>query len=105
MTMAQRPLYLPVLLGTVRQGRASANAARFVTDRLAARSGVETELIDIATLLLRTDDAGEATKDPDPAAKLTRADGLILVSPEYNHSFPGLLKHVLDAYLKEYIHK
>ena len=27
------------------------------------------------------------------------------MSPEYNHSFPGLLKHVLDGYLKEYIHK
>ncbi len=103
--MSQRPLYLPVLLGTVRQGRASAHAARFVTDRLAGRAGVDTELIDIATLPLRVDDAGEATKDPALAAKLTRADGLILVSPEYNHSFPGLLKHVLDGYLKEYIHK
>jgi NAD(P)H-dependent FMN reductase len=30
---------------------------------------------------------------------------LIIVSPEYNHSFPGLLKHVLDSCLKEYIHK
>jgi NAD(P)H-dependent FMN reductase len=27
------------------------------------------------------------------------------VAPEYNHSFPGLLKHVLDSCLKEYIHK
>jgi NAD(P)H-dependent FMN reductase len=25
--------------------------------------------------------------------------------PEYNHSFPGLLKHVLDTNLKEYVHK
>jgi NAD(P)H-dependent FMN reductase len=30
---------------------------------------------------------------------------LILVVPEYNHSFPGLLKNVLDTNLKEYIHK
>jgi NAD(P)H-dependent FMN reductase len=27
------------------------------------------------------------------------------VAPEYNHSFPGLLKHVLDTCLEEYIHK
>jgi NAD(P)H-dependent FMN reductase len=26
-------------------------------------------------------------------------------TPEYNHSFPGLLKHVLDSCLSEYIHK
>ena len=28
-----------------------------------------------------------------------------MFAPEYNHSFPGLLKHVLDSCLKEYIHK
>ena len=33
------------------------------------------------------------------------ADGLVIVTPEYNHSFPGLLKHILDSCLKEYIHK
>src|SRR5258705_3488039 len=51
------------------------------------------------------DDAGEALKDSQFSAKVARADGLILVVPEYNHSFPGLLKHVLDTNLKEYIHK
>ncbi|HSC28703.1 MAG TPA: NAD(P)H-dependent oxidoreductase, partial [Vicinamibacterales bacterium] len=39
------------------------------------------------------------------SALLSRADALVIVSPEYNHSFPGLLKHVLDGYLKEYVHK
>jgi NAD(P)H-dependent FMN reductase len=81
------------------------HAARFVLSQLQARPGVETQLIDIAALDLRVDDAGEAVKDPGLSATLTRADALVIVSPEYNHSFPGLLKHVLDAYLKEYIHK
>jgi NAD(P)H-dependent FMN reductase len=36
---------------------------------------------------------------------MERADAIVVVSPEYNHSFPGLLKHVLDSCLKEYIHK
>ncbi|MEP6922773.1 MAG: NAD(P)H-dependent oxidoreductase, partial [bacterium] len=34
-----------------------------------------------------------------------RADGLVLIVPEYNHGYPGLLKHVLDSNLKEYVHK
>ena len=51
------------------------------------------------------DDAGEAIKDPAFARAMTEADGLVIVSPEYNHSFPGLLKHVLDSCLSEYIHK
>ena len=36
---------------------------------------------------------------------MNRADALVLVAPEYNRGYPGLLKHVLDTNLKEYIHK
>jgi NAD(P)H-dependent FMN reductase len=36
---------------------------------------------------------------------MERADALVIVSPEYNHGCCGLLKHVLDSCLKEYIHK
>ena len=36
---------------------------------------------------------------------MEKADGIVIVTPEYNHSFPGLLKHVLDSNLKEYVHK
>ena len=100
-----RPLRIPVILGTTRKGRYSVHAARFVVDQIRKRSGIVTELIDIADLHLSTDDAGENLKDPSVSEKLARADALVIVSPEYNHSFPGLLKHFLDAYLKEYIHK
>src|ERR671936_1464028 len=44
-------------------------------------------------------------KDPKFSATIDRCDALIIVTPEYNHSFPGLLKHALDMNLKEYIHK
>jgi NAD(P)H-dependent FMN reductase len=44
-------------------------------------------------------------KDPAFSATIERCDGLILVAPEYNHGYPGLLKHALDMNLKEYIHK
>jgi NAD(P)H-dependent FMN reductase len=100
-----RPLFIPVILGTVRKGRMSEPAARLVHAELARRPGVESELIDIATLPLRLDDAGEAAKMPTYAASVERADALVVVSPEYNHGYSGLLKHVLDSCLKEYIHK
>jgi NAD(P)H-dependent FMN reductase len=100
-----RALYIPVILGTSRQGRMSAHVANLVTDELSKRSEVETELIDIAALPLPTDDAGEAIKDRAFSSKMERADGLVIISPEYNHGYPGLLKHVLDSCLKEYIHK
>ena len=44
--MTARPLYIPVILGTVRKGRMSAHAARLMVDELAKRDGVETELVD-----------------------------------------------------------
>src|SRR5579871_6863264 len=99
------PLYIPVILGTVRQGRRSAHAARLLHQEVAKQPGVETELIDIATLPLPVNNAGEAIKDAGFAAKMTRADGLVVVAPEYNHGYSGMLKHVLDSCLKEYIHK
>src|SRR5262249_9853233 len=103
--MIERALYIPVILGTVRKGRLSANAARLMTDELSKRPAVETELIDIATLQLRTDDAGEAIKDPNFAARMDRADALVIVSPEYNHGYSGTLEHVLDSRSQECIPK
>ena len=103
--MNSKPLYIPVILGTARKGRASENVANFVFDEVRKREGVETELIDIRKLKLPMDDAGEAIKDPQFSATVEKADGLVLVVPEYNHGYPGLLKHALDSNLKEYIHK
>jgi len=100
-----RPLNIPVILGTTRRGRMSAHVARFVTNELSKRPGVVTELIDIAEMPLPVDGAGDEIKDPGFSQKMENADGLVIVAPEYNHSFPGLLKHVLDTCLEEYIHK
>ena len=100
-----RPLFIPVLLGTPRQGRMSEHVARFVHGEVAKRAGVETELFDVRELPLPTTDAGEAIKDENFSAALARADALIIIAPEYNHGYPGLLKHALDTNLKEYIHK
>src|SRR5205814_8111723 len=69
------------------------------------RAGVGTEFVDICNIPMRLDDAGEQMKDPAFSDLVTRADGLILVVPEYNHGYPGMLKHALDSNLKEYIHK
>jgi NAD(P)H-dependent FMN reductase len=103
--MNPRPIYIPVILGTTRKGRMSANVARLLTGEVAKQAGVETDLIDIAALPLPTDDAGEAIKDGIFSEKMERADGLVIVAPEYNHGYCGLLKHVLDSCLKEYVHK
>lgn len=103
--MADRPLLIPIILGTARQGRRSEQAAKFVLAQTKKRAGVETELIDVRELPLRLDDAGEQMKIPQFSETMRRADGVIIVVPEYNHGYPGVLKHALDTNLEEYIHK
>jgi NAD(P)H-dependent FMN reductase len=100
-----RPLSIPVILGTSRKGRLSSHAARFLCRDLEKRDGVRTELIDIAQLMHQLDDNGQGTGDAAFAASMAQADAIVIVTPEYNHAMPGLLKHVLDSCLKEYIHK
>ena len=102
---AERPIFIPVILGTTRQGRASESVARFVHGELAKHAGVETLLVDIRDIALPTTDAGEAIKQSGFSDTVQRADGLLIVTPEYNHGYPGMLKHLLDTNLKEYIHK
>ena len=103
--MDDKSLYIPVILGTARQGRQSEHVANFLVSEMKKRPEIETELIDVRQLKMRLDDAGENMKDPEFAKKMTRADGLAIVTPEYNHGYPGLLKHALDMCLEEYVHK
>jgi hypothetical protein len=58
-----RPITIPVILGTTRQGRMSVQAASFVTGELMKRRGVAAELIDILEMRIPVDDAGEGIKD------------------------------------------
>jgi NAD(P)H-dependent FMN reductase len=100
-----RPLSIPVILGTPRQGRLSEHVARVMVEQLCQRQDVQTTLVDVRALRFPSTDAGESIKDPQFSETVLRADGLIIVAPEYNHGYPGILKHVLDTNLKEYIHK
>ncbi|HJR06489.1 MAG TPA: NADPH-dependent FMN reductase [Pyrinomonadaceae bacterium] len=102
---AERPLFIPVILGTPREGRKSEHVARFVFGEVKKLSGVESELIDVRELNFPTTDAGEAIKDAGFSSACQRADALVIIAPEYNHGYPGMLKHALDTNLKEYIHK
>jgi NAD(P)H-dependent FMN reductase len=102
---SNRPLFIPVILGTTRQGRMSEHVAHFITAEVAKRDGVETELIDIRQLNLPMSGEADDIKDAGFSEQMMRADALLIVAPEYNHGYPGSLKRALDTCLKEYIHK
>jgi NAD(P)H-dependent FMN reductase len=101
----ERPLFIPVILGTTRKGRMSGHVANFIAGEIVKQEGVETEVIDIMDIPLPLNDAGQQIKDEGFSRTAMKADAFVIVAPEYNHGYPGLLKHALDTNLEEYIHK
>ena len=98
-------MFIPVILGTAREGRQSEKVAKFVLETV-KEAGHETALADARDFRLpATDNTGA----PAPAKKLaqivSRADALIIVCPEYNHGYPGELKMMLDLLYDEYAGK
>ena len=100
-------LFLPMLLGTNRKLRKSVFAAHWLLGEMQQRPEIETRLFDVAEFALPHDDYGQEIKEQFPEWRdaIIRADGLVIVTPEYNHGYPGALKAVLDLLLREYIHK
>ena len=100
-------LNIPVLLGTNRKERESIHPARWLVGQMEKRPEIRTRLFDVAEFKLPHDDYGQGLKDSFPEWRdaIIQADGLVIVTPEYNHGYPGSLKAVLDLLLPEYIHK
>lgn len=100
-------LFIPALLGTNRKLRKSVHVANWLVGEMQKRPEVETKLFDVGDFQLPQDDYGTEIRDsfPEWRDSIIRADGLIVITPEYNHGYPGSLKSVLDLLLKEYIHK
>ena len=100
-------LFIPVLLGTNRKERRSVHVGNWLVAEMGKRPEIATQLFDVKNFDLPADDYGTGIGDrfPEWRDAIIRADGLVLVAPEYNHGYPGRLKSVLDLLLKEYIHK
>ncbi len=105
--MIKDKLFIPVLLGTPRKNRQSEHVANWVCSQMRERDDIETQLFDVRDFDLPRDHYGTEIGGnfPEWRDAIIRADGLVLVTPEYNHGYPGTMKSVLDLLLKEYIHK
>ncbi len=97
--------YIPIILGTARKGRRSENVANYVLKEI-LKKDIKSEIIDARDYRTAdTDNTGNLPQAKKLAEKINKADGLIIVSPEYNHGYPGELKMMLDLLYKEYASK
>lgn len=96
--MNPTPLHLLAIPGSLRSG--SFNRALALTLVDLAPEGVEVEVFELHDIPLYNQDLDTDERRPDPVqrlkARIDEADGLILVSPEYNYGVPGVMKNAID---------
>ncbi|HLX12932.1 MAG TPA: NAD(P)H-dependent oxidoreductase [Bacteroidota bacterium] len=105
-------LKIQIIIGSTRKNRFSEKPARYIFDELKKRNDVKAELIDLRDWPLPFFD--EATSPVANkgiyanelgkkwAAKVGEADGYIMVTPEYNHGYPAVLKNAIDWVFPEW---
>ncbi|MEU3661738.1 NAD(P)H-dependent oxidoreductase [Streptomyces sp. NPDC032940] len=105
MTTQTAPLHVTLLVGSNRHGRFGPVVADWLLARLRDRDDLVPEVVDVAETALPTDfartpEAAAALADVTP--KLARADAFVVLTPEYNHSFPAGLKNLIDWHYAEW---
>ena len=106
-------LRIAVILASVREGRGGPIFGSWMAEQAEAYGGLDVELIDLADheipLSLPAESpkaAGANYPRPDGQSDLTEAleaaDGFVIVTPEYNHSYPASLKSALDWHFTQW---
>lgn len=105
--MSVDPLKIAVIVGSTRKGRFGRVVADWFVGEAQQRDDMEFDVIDLAEVDLPAT-LPDFTDEQEPEAvqtlapRLAAADGFVLVTPEYNHSYPASLKTAIDWYLKEW---
>lgn len=106
---------LHVIVGSTRQNRVSEKPARWIYEQAKTKPELEVELVDLRDYPLPLVDERTAPmhlhgKYSDEraqrwSAKVAEADGCIVVTPEYNHGYPAVLKNAFDVLYPEWNNK
>ncbi|CAM5282789.1 NADPH-dependent FMN reductase [Streptomyces griseomycini] len=105
MKTATDALHVTVVVGSNRHGRFGPVVAGWLLDRLRDRADLAVDVVDVADIDLPTTmepTARAAAALADVTPKLARADAFVVLTPEYNHSFPAGLKNLIDWHYGEW---
>ncbi|AKT42485.1 NADPH-dependent FMN reductase [Chondromyces crocatus] len=96
--MSDLPLHLAVLICATREGRLGATVARWFLDEAERRGDVRLDVIDLIEAGLPVEHQKKAPPEVAAfAAKIGAADAFVVVTSEYNHGYPALLKAAIDS--------
>src|SRR3990167_11212542 len=105
-------LKVKVILGSTREGRFSDKPGTWILGGLQGKQDIAAEILDLRDypmpLFNEVETPSYKTKPyTDPAvvkwtAKVAEADAFIIIAPEYNHGYPGVLKNALDYAYQEW---
>ncbi|KJS61318.1 NADPH-dependent FMN reductase [Streptomyces rubellomurinus] len=107
---------LVIIVGSVRDGRFGPVVSSWVAEQATAHGGFEVEVVDLAEVELplalpasSPKFAGDGYPRPAGMARLTEAlegaDAFLIVTPEYNHSYPASLKAAIDWHFTQWTAK
>lgn len=113
---ADGPARLAVVVGSVREGRFGPTVASWLAAEASAHGGFDVEVVDLAEADLplalpaaSPKFAGDGYPRPAGMAALTAsldaADAFVIVTPEYNHSYPASLKAAIDWHFTQWTAK
>ncbi|WP_455358515.1 NADPH-dependent FMN reductase [Streptomyces sp. SYSU K21746] len=95
--VAVAPLRVAVIIGSTRQGRVGDSVGRWFTEQARERDDLDLTVIDLADFDFPERYPQEATAQMARfAAEIDRAEAFVVVTPEYNRSFPASLKQAID---------
>jgi NAD(P)H-dependent FMN reductase len=99
-------LRIAVLIGSVRKPRLADPLAAWLQREFAAIDWLDLDMIDLASVALPMHETRPGGTAASPiAGRLAAADGFVLLTPEYNHSFPAPLKNAIDWHFTEWAYK
>lgn len=103
--------HVAIISSSVRTGRNSHRVALYFDHYLQKQNLATTDILDLKTCQFPLFEE-RLTYLPSPtpdvlefADKIKRADGVIIVTPEYNGGYPASIKNVVDLLYSEWHHK
>ncbi|MEU0788532.1 NAD(P)H-dependent oxidoreductase [Amycolatopsis sp. NPDC005961] len=111
--MSEAPVRVAVIVGSVREGRFGPVVADWLAGVAGDHGGFEVDVVDLAEpdlpMVLPAFGAVPPAAVVAEVAKVTprllAADAFVVVTPEYNHSYPASLKNAIDWHRAEWTAK